>query len=379
VIGWGDILEGGLAPGAIVQSWQDFNAAVQSAKEKHYTIVSPASHTYLDNSPEDLDLRIAYSFNPIPTELTGDDAKYVIGSEVNLWTERAPQELVDSKLFPRTLALAEAFWSNPNTKDYDEFYSRVQETYADLKALGIRYGAESKSYFPKTKYDENKKQFTVEMIRGQKDIDIRYTADGSEVSADSKMYNEPVTVEKTASLKFAAFKDGQNIGKKFTLSFDFHKALNARLKLETPYSERYRAAGDNTLIDGVRGTNDFRDANWQGYDGTDFIGVIDLGKEIPVNKVIQRFILASNSWVFLPLKVSVSLSADGINFTNVQESVNDINQKNSDIVLKDFTCNFNSVSARYVKVHAENMKTIPAWHPGAGSKAWMFTDEIVVE
>jgi hexosaminidase len=379
VIGWGEILEGGLAPGAIVQSWMDFNAAVQTARQKHYTIVSPASHTYLNGSPEDLDLRIAYSFDPVPTELTGEETRYVIGSEVNLWTEMAPQELVDSKLFPRMLALAEVFWSNPKGKNYDEFYSRVQKTYADLTARGIKFGAESKAYFPSTKYDEAKKQFSVEMLRGQKDIDIRYTTDGSEVTASSFLYEEPVTVDKTASIKFAAFKDGQNIGKKYTLSFDFHKALNAKLTLETPYSERYRAAGDNTVLDGVRGTNDFRDANWQGYDGTDFDAVIDLGNEIEINKVIPRFILASNSWIFLPVKVTVSVSADGKNFTEQQESVNDVNQKNSEIILKDYICSFNNVNARYIKVHAENMKTIPEWHPGAGNKAWIFIDEIVVE
>jgi hexosaminidase len=379
VVGWDEILQGGLAPGAVVQSWQDFTGAVKAAKSEHYTVVSPTSHTYLDSSPEDVDLRLCYAFNPVPVDLNAEEAKYVLGGEVNIWTENITEQTMDLKLFPRMLALSEAFWGKPGNKNYDEFYSRVQDAYADLTALGIKFGAEGKSFSPKTQYDDKKKEFSVEMIKGQKGIDIRYTADGSDVTSSSKLYTEPVTTGKTVTLKFAAFKDGQSIGKKVTLAFDFHKALNSKITLNIPFNERYRAAGENTVIDGVRGTTNFRDGNWQGYEGIDFDGVIDLGKETEITKVVPRFILASQSWVFLPSKVTVSLSDDNITYTHVKEIINDVNQQSAENILKDYPADFGKTKARYIKVHADNIKTIPDWHPAAGNKCWIFIDEIVVE
>lgn len=379
VIGWDEILEGGLAPGAIVQSWQSFQGAIEAAKLGHNTICSPASHTYLNHDPSDLDLRIAYSFEPIPDVLSEDEKKFVLGSEANLWTEYAPQETVDSKLFPRILALAEVFWNNPRNKNYDEFYSRVQKTYKDLEALGIEYGRESAVIIPITTYDDSKKEFTIKVKQGQKNINIHYTTDGTEPDSNSALYNEPIKVNGTTVVKIAAFKNGHFINSKYTLSFDFHKALNSELTLANHYDERYRAGGENALIDGVRGTADFRDGNWQGYEGVDFDCTIDLGEKKEISRVIPRFILNSNSWIFLPEKVEISLSDDNINFNNKKVIVNDIPQKNSEIIRKDFAAEFDTQKARYIKVKAESIKKCPDWHPGVGSDAWLFIDEIVVE
>lgn len=385
IIGWDEILEGGLAPGAIVQSWQSFQGAIDAAKLGHYVICSPASHTYLNSDPENLDLRIAYSFEPIPDELSEDERQYIIGSEVNLWTEHAPQETVDSKLFPRILALAEVFWNNPK-KDYDEFYSRVQFAYNDLTAMGIQYGRESKVITPLTTYNKDKKEFTVNIIQGQKDIEIRYTEDGKEPDPstgvhfeNSLLYTEPIKINKSVELNIAAFRNNHFIGKKLTLAFNFHKALSSEITLLNKYDERYRGNGKNGLIDGIRGTNDFHDGLWQGFEGVDFEAVIDLGEEMEISKVVPRFLLNSNSWVFLPNKVEISLSNDIDSFFNYKIILNDIPQKNSEIILKDFPADFNQKSARYIKVKAESIKRCPEWHPGAGGKAWLFIDEIVVE
>lgn len=379
VIGWDEILQGGLANGMIVQSWQSFQGAIDAAKLGHYTICSPASHTYLNHDPEDFDLRIAYSFVPAPDDLTVEEKKYVIGSEANLWTEDSPQETVDGEIFPRMLALAEVFWNNPHNKDYDEFYSRVQKTYADLTARGIQYGRESKLFTSSTTYDEAKKEFTVNITQGQKDIEIRYTEDGSEPDINSNLYTTPIKVNKSISIKIAASKENNFIGKRYNLSFDFHKALNSKITLKNKYDERYRASGENGLIDGVRATTNHRDGCWQGFEGTDFEGVIDLGTEKEITKVIPRFLLHSNGWIFLPNKVEISLSNDNINYNDTKTIINDVLQKNSEILLKDFPVEFNKLTARYIKVKAESIKKCPAWHPGAGGNAWLFIDEIVVE
>ncbi len=379
VIGWDEILQGGLAPGAIVESWQSMQGAVEAAGLGHYAICAPAAYTYLDSDPEDLDLRVAYSFEPVPKDLPANEKKYILGGEACLWTERAPQDKVDIRLFPRLLALAEVLWTDPQNRNYDEFHSRVVHAYDDLTARGIKFGPESKAIAFKTSYDSSRKAFLVNISTSQKDLQIRYTENGNLPDSSSTVYSHPLKINKSVNLKISAFRGNRFIGKEINLSFDFHKALNAKLTLLNKYDERYRAGGDNALIDGIRGTDNFRDGLWQGYEGVDFEGVIDLGKVEDITAVTPRFMLNSNSWIFLPKDVKISVSKDGKNYYDEQTIKNDIPQKNPDIVLKDFKAEFKNTKARYIKVVAESIKNCPPWHPGAGQKAWLFIDEIEVE
>ena len=379
VIGWDEILQGGLAPGVIVQSWQDFNGAIQSARQQHYTICSPAGFTYLNNSSEDLDLRIVYSFDPVPNELTEDERKYVIGSEANLWTENAPQETVDSKLFPRILALTEIFWTYPKIKDYYEFYQRVQNNYKDLSALGIQFGSEGKAILFNSTFNESSNSFLIELQAGQKNLDLRYTLDGKKPDIKSCLYKQPLKISESGTLMIDAFLNDQQVSNTKTLSFTFHQALNSNIKITNQYQERYRANGINSLCDGIRGTENFKDGNWQGYEGVDFEAIIDLKSEKEISKIIPRFYLNSNSWIFLPEEVEISISNDGISYFDKKLIENDIPQKNSEVLTKDFSANYSNTKTRFIKVIAKNIKECPSWHPGAGSKAWLFIDEIVVE
>ncbi len=379
VIGWDEILQGGLAPNAIVESWQGTQGAEEAANLGHYVICSPAAYTYFNSSTEDLDLRVAYSFNPIPKDLPQIERKYILGSEASLWSERAPQDKVDYQLFPRLLALSEVLWTDPKNKNYDAFHDRVEKAYNDMTALGIKYGPETKAITFSTSYNKTKKEFTVDIISGQKDLSIRYTKNGSEPDSASTLYTKPIKIDSTIQLKIAAFRGDYYVGKKINLSFDFDKELNSDIILINKYSERYRAGGADALIDGIRGTNNFHDGLWQGYDGEDFDGIIDLRKVENISKVVPRFMLDSNSWIFLPVKVEISLSKDGINYFDLKTIMNNIPQKNSDIILKDYTAEYNNVEARYIKVKAISIKKCPPWHPGAGQNAWLFIDEIEVE
>ncbi|AFN74826.1 beta-hexosaminidase precursor [Melioribacter roseus P3M-2] len=377
-IGWDEILEGGLAPGVIVQSWQGHDGAIAAARQKHYTICSPTSHTYLNYDPDNLDLKIAYSFEPVPVELNEEEAVYVIGSEANLWTEHCPQEKVDSQLFPRILALSEVFWTT-GSKDYDEFYSRLKNKYEDLTSLGIKYGRESKLITYKVEHNTDPQQYIVTFDIHQEGVNLRYTLDGTTPTYKSEIYTQPIVVNNTSKLVAAAFRDTFFLNKKINFDFIFHKAVGSDIKIINEYSLHYRANGDNSLVDGIRGTDDFHDGMWQGYQGVDFEAVIDLGSEKEISRVVPRFILNSNSWVFLPKKVVISISKDGSKFSDEKVIANDVPQKNSEIIIKEFGADFIASKARYIKVFAESIKVCPEWHPGAGHKAWLFIDEIVVE
>ncbi len=161
LVGWDEILEGGALPGgAIVQSWRGLEGAVAAARAGHDVVVSPTSHCYLDYDLGVTDLARAYSFEPVPVELTAEEARHVLGGEMNLWTEYAPQDLAMGRLLPRLLALSEALWSpapplaaaaGPKVgdpavigRDFTEFWGRVQGQYALLDAMGVRRGSEAR-------------------------------------------------------------------------------------------------------------------------------------------------------------------------------------------------------------------------------------------
>ncbi|TAL38999.1 MAG: beta-N-acetylglucosaminidase [Spirochaetes bacterium] len=142
LIGWDEILEGGLPESATVQSWRGVQGAVEAVKQGRRAIVSPTSHTYFDYGLAITSLETVYSFEPIPPGIPEDRRGLILGSEANMWSEYATVDNVEEKLFPRMLALSETLWSRPEGRDYDEFHGRLQTHYGILDARGVRYGAE---------------------------------------------------------------------------------------------------------------------------------------------------------------------------------------------------------------------------------------------
>jgi len=139
LIGWDEILEGGLAPAATVQSWRGMEGAIAAARAGHDVIVSPTSHCYLDHTHSVTSLEKIYSFEPIPEELTTQQAKHILGGEGNMWTDRTAQELVDCWVFPRLTALAEVLWSQKNARDWRDFTNRMQQHYQRLDVMGVNF------------------------------------------------------------------------------------------------------------------------------------------------------------------------------------------------------------------------------------------------
>ncbi len=379
IIGWDEILEGGLAAGATVQSWQSFQGAVEAAKQNHFAVSSPAQFTYLNRDADDLDIKACYSFDPIPENITEAESKYILGSEANLWTENAPQETVDSKLFPRILALAEVFWTKKERKNYEDFYSRLQKHYKVLSLSNIDYGRESKAILYSTKFDNEKKEFSISLKPGQNDLKIFYTTDGSNPDKNSQQYSTPISIKASSTLKAVASKYDHLIGNPIELSFSLHKALNKSISIANKFSEQYPEKGNETILDGVRGTKNFRDGNWQGYEAVDFDAVVDLGEMKNISKVSLGCLQESNSWIFMPTQLEHFISKDGKSFLKVATVINDVPQKTPELIVKDFTASFEDQSVRYVRVVAKNVGRCPAWHSGAGGKCWLFVDELIVE
>jgi hypothetical protein len=146
-----------------------------------------------------------------------------------------------------------------------------------------------------------------------------------------------------------------------------------------PYHKNYVAGADTNLTNGLRGTASFRDGMWQGYNGVDFEAVINLGSRTQIHRVSVGFLQSTLSWIFFPFKLEVLVSPDKQNWIKVGEIENTVPQTDVEITTKDFVVEFKPQDAIFVKVYASAMRNCPDWHPGAGSKTWLFIDEIVVE
>ncbi len=380
MIGWDEILDGGLAPGATVQSWRGFEGALKAARSGHDAIVSPTSHAYFDYPVKTTPIEKVYSFDPVPDSLEPEFRKHILGGECNMWTEHAPQELVDSKVFPRLTAMAEVLWTYPSERDIQGFLSRLASHYTRLDAMGVKYGYERNPVSISSAFNEQENAFYVAMTPGQKDIELYYTTDGNEPGWKSTVYRSPFILRNTATVKVKIQRNSVFENEVYTRSFVRHLGIGKRISLQHPYSKSYPAAGDKSLLDGCRGTKDFRDGLWQGYHKEDMDAIIWLGDKVPVKKVSVGFLQNVPSWIFFPEFVQLSISENGKDFTPLSQ-LSKMDQPNDDITrIQDYVFeNLEPFEARYLRIRAKNIGYCPEWHDGAGGEAWLFIDEIIIE
>jgi len=205
LIGWDEILEGGLAPEATVMSWRGTDGGIQAARQGHDVIMTPASHMYLDHyqgAPaseplaigDSLPLDTVYSFEPVPDELTPEEAGHVLGAQGNLWTEYiATPAYAEYMLFPRMLALSEVVWSPKEARSWDRFVARLPAHFARLDALGAEYRVPE----PLGVWGERRVLEDVLRVTMAPSVPggvVRYTTDGSEPTATSPRYTRPLDV-----------------------------------------------------------------------------------------------------------------------------------------------------------------------------------------
>jgi hexosaminidase len=381
LIGWDEILEGGLPPEATVQSWRGIKGAIVAAKQGHDVVVSPTSNCYFDYPVDVTDLEKVYSFDPVPSELTTEDRKHVLGSEGNMWSEYAPQNQIDDRLFPRLLALSEVVWTYPKDRNIEEFKQRLQNHYNRLDVLGVEYGLETKPFDLQKDFDKTTNTFKISINQLQKDLDLNLDSDKIIAHKLDPNKENLIEVNSTDNLKIYLTRLNKKVGKTFSDGFTFNKATGKNVQLTFPYNDKYPAGGQNALTDGLRGFDSFRggDKSWQGFFGTDFEATVDLGVETEISKIGIGFFRASSSWVVFPLYIDFYTSEDGRSFEKVDSINIPTTLRNPDWVQKDFTSTFENRKVRYVKIFAKNLQELPIWHPSAGKKSWLMADEIIVE
>jgi hypothetical protein len=209
------------------------------------------------------------------------------------------------------------------------------------------------------------------------DSQIFYTTDGSEPSVNSTRYEIPFIIDQTTTIKAVAHKDGMPLS--HSIKSEFYKIpIGRSITLYTHYANQYSAGGDLALIDFIRGPLNFRTGAWQGYEGVDLDAVIDLGSIQLISNIEAGFLLDVGAWIFFPEQVDFAVSSDGKNYQQIASVKNDISEKDTQVQIKNFKSDL-SLKARYIRVKAKNRGICPVWHWGAGQKAWIFADEIVIK
>ena len=317
LLGWDEILEGGLAPRATVMSWRGEEGGIKAAKAGHDVIMTPGGFCYLDSyqdapttQPEAiggyLTLEKVYSYDPIPEVLTKEGADYIQGVQANVWAEYiTTAEHMEYMVYPRLLALAEVAWTQPDKKNWEHFHRCALKEVKWLQDNG---------YHP---FDLSK------------EVGERPEA--------------AIPVE--------------------------HLGLMKTVKYTSPYAPQYTAGGDSALVDGLRGGWTYGDKRWQGFLNTDMDITVDLGEMKEISSIAAEFMQLSGPYVWLPREVIISISEDGNTFTEQARLHTDVPTTEDRLVFRTYEWD-GKASARYVRYQALS---------NGIEGGWLFTDEIVIK
>ncbi|MAL59116.1 MAG: beta-N-acetylhexosaminidase [Flavobacteriaceae bacterium] len=388
IIGWDEILEGGLAPNATVMSWRGTEGGIAAAKQHHNVIMTPGSHCYFDyyqSESEDEPLAIGgfvplekvYGFNPIPSALSEEEAKYILGAQGNVWTEymKTPKH-VEYMIFPRILALSEVDWKGPTQdfeKDYPQFVSRVESFMERLDIMGVNFA--NHLYQLKSKiFKENGKVY-YELSTPTQGKKIFYSVNDSK----EKKYETPILISENSVIKSYVSQYGNTLGKTLQDSIIFHKAINGTITLNKDPHPKYNSGGKVALINGRLGSNSrYGDSEWLGFWGDDLEVIIDLIEPKEISKVSTQFYHAPGQWIYAPKVATIQIISKGGEMKSETVSVSSNTEKTTTILSFDLS-KIQLNEAYKIIIRVPNYGTIPQGQQGAGNKAWTFIDEIVIE
>jgi sialate O-acetylesterase len=228
----------------------------------------------------------------------------------------------------------------------------------------------------KTKFDNDKKQFIV-TISTKENHPIRYTTDGSSPDLKSNLYTDPFMVSNSILIKARPFinnKPSQSISQ---TEIVYNKTTFKKITLQHKYSDQYPAGGDLALVDGRKGSAKFNDGIWQGYQDENLEILIDLEKKESFSSVKVGFLSDQGVWIFYPGSMEVQTSKNGKKFKSISQESIEITKLNG-VHFSSFGYNGKKIKSRFIKLIAKPIK-LPEWHTGAGSNAWIFADEILIE
>lgn len=386
IIGWDEILEGGLSTNAAVMSWRGEEGGIEAANQKHNVVMSPTTYCYFDyyqsgSASEPLaiggflPLDKVYGYSIIPKEMSAEAKQYVLGGQANLWTEYISTfSQVEYMMYPRALALIQNLWST-NKLDYDDFltvFSKNQEHL--LQKMKVNYSRSV--YLPELKISRIDNGVKYEFV-SKKDDKLKLTKEshrfdmgvGLEVnelegnSYESTKFHFPM--EESFILKL----ESSLLLNKISYKFINHAGLGLPIELVTKPHPKYSNNGDLTLVDGVFGARPWKGDQWLGFNEKEIEIIIDFKGDIELKEIAVSFLEANGSWIYLPKSMHITFEDEkGIwkEFADVRVTGEyqriDFNKK-----------------AKRIKLKILSIDEIPKGNEGAGFQPWTFIDEIIIK
>ena len=389
VIGWDEILEGEVAENATVMSWRGTAGGVKAARMGHDVIMTPNTFFYLDyyqsldkeNEPLAIGGYIpvekCYSYEPMADGMTEEEMKHILGVQANLWTEYiASDDHLEYMLLPRMAALSEVQWCQPENKSWERFLDSADDFCAIYDVMGYSYGKHI--FDTRGQVSINKDKGCVEVtLEAQGDTPVRYTLDGSDPCEDSPVYTAPIEIRESCTLKARSERNG-TLGKIYEKSFTAHKAMGRPVKALTETHHNYTYNCPDMLTDGLRGAGPYNSGDFAGWHNKPFEAVIEMDGD-SYSSVTLSTIAFRHDWIFGPMDMTIYISEDGESFTQVAHADYTVTGLIDDgNVCEAYTLNFPETSAKFLKVTASCIKSLPDWHPGKGSPGFLFVDEVIV-
>ena len=382
IIGWDEILEGGLPAGATVQSWRGMEGGQAAIAAGNDAIMSPTSHCYFDYPVESTDLEEVYGFEPVPTDLQG--AGRILGGECNMWTERAPQHLVDSKVFPRLVAMSEVLWSQPEQRGWSDFRLRMERHYSRLDAWGVEYGWETVPISMQWNAARTKTALEVQFEPAMSGIEgvATYVPSRKDAPEASHSLGELFSVVGEGEIRVELMRKGISMGTPWTFPVAGHVGAFQSIELDHEVNSYYPGRGEQGLADGRLGSQDFRDGSWQAVQESDMGATIELAEAVHIDSLSMQFYRYQDAWIFLPDSLRFQWSMDGqvwngdwlLGEATFGEATF-IPNESQDVARVAVAVN---AEAKWVRIEAVNPGLCPDWHDAASSATWMFLDELVV-
>lgn len=387
IIGWDEILEGEVAPNATIMSWRGVAGGLEAVRMGHDAIMTPNTFYYLDyyqsldkeNEPLAiggyLPIEKCYSYEPFTADMTDEEKAHILGVQANLWTEYiATESHLHYMLLPRMAALSEVQWCQPENKNWERFHNSADEFCAIYDIMGYNHGkhlfdANGKIYV-------NKEKGCIEVsLHAQGDTPVRYTLDGSEPTADSPIYTEPLEIRESCTLKAKSDIEGSRV---FTKTFGSHKGMGRPVTMLTTTHPSYTFNCPDMLTDGITGKGPYNSGDFAGWYNQPVEVIVDMGgisySEAGLSTYVYKY-----DYIFNPLDLVIYTSEDGENFTEVARNeyglMGGIHDGNE---CQKFMASFPETSARYLKITAKVIESLPEWHSGKGRPGFVFVDEIMV-
>lgn len=374
LIGWDEILEGGVGQQALIEIWRGNDQAKTAAANGNQFIKT----SYFDAHPGTYTLEKVYQFDISTPGITPEQQQQCLGAECCVWTEHIPDYKLEPMVLPRLAALSEALWG-PGNRNFSRFKEKLAGHYQRYEQMSWQYGPEDQPLFATAiRFLPARQQWVVNTKAGMKGISVDYWRDGRRQNAGN--FTDSLIIQTPGEYTLQAKRNGRPFAEPVYFHTDTHLALGRPVQFEAPPSASYGPA-DKTggLTDGLIGSTAFNDGVWLGWWGKNLDAAVDLGKSTTISEVSIHFFQQSMSWILLPRQVEILLSDDGLSWRSVYRQNltvdardNSMRQQLAWVKLPD------PVTCRFVRVKALNYGILPEGHNGAGGNAWIFADEIVV-